>query len=193
MPDLENIAMNDIKFMIYWIVLVHLLPGCSTLTQEECLKGDWNAIGFTDGAKGYSIERLGEHRKACADFGVSPHLATYQAGYQEGLKAYCVPETAFELGRQVKSYNGVCPEELETAFIAQYRLGLKTAKQRVEEQIKNQQNTLNGQQSALMYLSQEAELKKMQTEIQSTHKQIERLKNEKLEIIQLIKQVGGTL
>lgn len=183
--------MNRKKIIIG--ILLSVLSACTTLTKEECLKGNWKTIGFTDGAQGYPIDRLGKHQKACADFGVSPHLATYQAGYQEGLKSYCVAETAFELGKQAQSYNGVCPQELEKPFMQHYLRGLKSARTRVEEEIAQQEQVLDEQHNVLIYLNQETELKEMQTQLQSTRKEIEQLRNKKIKIIQLIEQVQGML
>jgi len=56
--------------------------GCSTLSQEECLVADWQLIGREDGAVGRDASYIGNHRKACADYGIVPDLQEYQHGYE---------------------------------------------------------------------------------------------------------------
>ena len=173
--------------------LIQVLMGCATLTKEECLSGNWKGIGFTDGAQGYPIDRLGEHRKACADFGVTPNLATYQSGYQEGLKSYCVPATGFELGKQAKAYNGVCPDELKTPFIQQYIQGLQSAQKLTADKLQREEIQLDEQQKVMLYLDDQEEFKKMQTKLQSTHQSVKQLREKQIEIQQMIQQAQSML
>ena len=105
------------------VISVLLLSGCATMDKDECLTVDWRTIGFEDGAAGRSSDRIGQHRKACAKHGVSPDLALYQSGRDEGLREYCRPATGFRLGEQGSSYGGLCPADLEGAFISAYESG----------------------------------------------------------------------
>lgn len=95
------------------------------MDRDECLTVDWRTIGFEDGAAGYSGDRIGRHRKACAKHGVTPDLGAYQAGREEGLRQYCVPANGFRLGSQGGSYGGMCPADLEPAFTDAYHSGLQ--------------------------------------------------------------------
>jgi hypothetical protein len=99
------------------------LSGCATMDRDECLTVDWRTVGFEDGAAGYSGDRIGQHRKACAKHGVTPDLASYQAGRDDGLREYCVPAKGFRLGSQGGSYGGICPADLEAAFDDAYQSG----------------------------------------------------------------------
>jgi len=92
------------------------LSGCATMDREECLTVDWRTVGYEDGVAGYSGDRIGEHRKACAKHGVTPDLTAYQAGRQEGLREFCTPSNGFRLGSQGGSYSGMCPSDLDPAF-----------------------------------------------------------------------------
>ena len=94
--------------------------GCATLSEEECLSADWRTIGFEDGTRGHTTQRIGKHREACADYGVAPNYENYLAGHREGVRQYCVPARGFSLGRSGKRYNGVCPTDLENAFLAAF-------------------------------------------------------------------------
>lgn len=99
------------------------LGGCATMDREECLTVDWRTIGYEDGVAGYSADRIGQHRKACAKHGVTTDLAAYQAGRQEGLREYCVPANGFRLGSQGGSYSGMCPSDLDPAFADAFQSG----------------------------------------------------------------------
>jgi hypothetical protein len=100
-----------------------LLGGCATMSESECLTVDWQTIGFEDGVAGYSGDRIGQHRKACAKHGVSPDLVGYQRGREAGLKEYCQPANGFRVGSHGGSYAGVCPAELDGAFASAYESG----------------------------------------------------------------------
>ena len=104
-------------------MLLLALSGCATMDRDECLTVDWRTVGFEDGVAGYSGDRIGQHRKACAKHGVTPDLAAYQAGREEGLREYCVPANGFRLGSQGGGYGGLCPADLEPAFATAYESG----------------------------------------------------------------------
>ncbi len=99
------------------------LQGCATLSEEECLSANWHTIGYEDGARGFSTQRIGQHREACAEHGIAPNFQDYMDGHRAGLRQYCVPTTGFALGRSGKRYSGVCPAELEHAFMAAFDEG----------------------------------------------------------------------
>ena len=60
------------------IIIAMGMSGCASMSADECAVSDWNAIGYEDGAQGYTADRLGNHRKACAKHGVAPDLQAYQ-------------------------------------------------------------------------------------------------------------------
>ena len=97
--------------------------GCATLSEEECLSADWRTIGYEDGARGFSAQRIGKHREACAEHGIAPNFQAYMDGHRAGLRQYCIPATGFALGRSGKRYSGICPAELEGAFLAAFEDG----------------------------------------------------------------------
>ena len=98
--------------------------GCATLNENECRTVDWQTIGFEDGTRGYSGERISQHRKACAKYGISPDLTAYQSGRSAGLREYCRPANGFRVGAAGSSYAGACPADLEAEFAEAYEAGL---------------------------------------------------------------------
>lgn len=108
------------------------LGGCATLNEAECLQGDWRTIGFEDGARGQPLNRIGEHRKACAEYGVRPDLASYETGHWEGARVFCVPRTAYRLGVGGGTYHGTCPPDREREFVAYFQAGREVRALRAE-------------------------------------------------------------
>jgi hypothetical protein len=109
------------------------LGGCASMSADECVTSDWHAIGYEDGARGYTADQLGNRRKACAKHGITPDFESYRAGREEGLRQYCQPSRGFSLGSGGARYNGVCPGDLEGDFVDAYNQGhhLYTLRSRV--------------------------------------------------------------
>lgn len=101
------------------------LSGCATMSSDECATSDWRAIGYEDGSRGYTTERFGSHRKACAKHGISADFSAYQQGREQGLVEFCQPGRGFNLGANGGHYNGVCAADLEPEFLDAYRAGHK--------------------------------------------------------------------
>jgi len=104
-------------------LLAALLSGCATMSKDECLYVDWRTVGYEDGVAGYNGDRIGQHRKACADHGVRPDFDAYQAGRAAGLREYCQPENGFRVGSSGATYVGACPADLAPAFAVAYESG----------------------------------------------------------------------
>jgi Protein of unknown function (DUF2799) len=99
------------------------LAGCSSMSANECLATDWRTVGYEDGVVGYSGNRIGQYRKACGEHGVTPDLNQYQSGRDQGLQEFCKPLNGFRTGARGKGYNGVCPAQLDPAFMEAYESG----------------------------------------------------------------------
>lgn len=104
-------------------MILILLSGCATLNREECLNADWYSIGYVDGARGHSASKIGEHRRACAEYGVKPDFGRYDEGRIAGLVEYCAPRNGYWLGTKGAHYSGVCPKDLEGPFVVAFRQG----------------------------------------------------------------------
>ncbi len=117
-------SMNGSKLILIGIALIFLgLGGCATMSGDECMTSDWTTIGFEDGVRGYTADRIGKHRKACAKHGVTPDFAAYQSGRDQGLVEYCQPSQGFSVGSSGGHYNGVCSVNQEADFLDAYNAG----------------------------------------------------------------------
>ncbi len=127
--------------------LTVVLAGCSTMSENECLVSDWRSIGYEDGVRGYSGDRIGVYRKACVKHGVSPDLQVYQEGRAAGLREFCRPENGFDFGARGGNYRGVCPRDLEAEFTEAYLsghqlYGLQTSVRQIERRLSAKQQRI---------------------------------------------------
>lgn len=100
------------------------LSGCASLSKEECLTANWDAIGYSDGFYGFAEHRLADHYKACGEYKITPNDTAWRAGYRRGIASYCRPTNGYELGKSGRSYDGqVCPANLEPAYRAGFQDG----------------------------------------------------------------------
>ena len=114
--------------------------GCAGMSEQECVASDWRTIGFEDGTAGRPVGTIGNYRQACAEYGVSPDLASYRAGHADGVEVYCRPSRGFEIGRGGGTYQGVCPAGLEPEFVDAYQAGrhlheLEASVRRIDNEI----------------------------------------------------------
>lgn len=115
--------MNSKLAMISLLVAALGISGCAGMSSEECAASDWSAIGYEDGARGYTMDRFSSHRKACAKHGITPDFRAYKAGRDEGLVDFCQPSRGYNLGVNGGTYHGVCDAALEEEFLDAYRVG----------------------------------------------------------------------
>jgi hypothetical protein len=140
--------MNKVQ-LILGVSLSLLAGGCATLDKSECREADWTIIGLEDGARGRPVSYIGNHRKACAEYGVKPDLALYQRGHADGLKQFCTADNGFSLGLAGRGYNNVCPPDLNGQFLAGYETGrelraLSSDINRMQNDVRNMQTELDG-------------------------------------------------
>jgi len=100
------------------------LGSCATMSEDQCLMGDWYGQGRTDGAAGYADSRLSDHAEACGRHGVTPDANAYYEGHEQGVRQYCVPGRGFRIAVSGGGYaNGFCPADLEQDFLYAYSDG----------------------------------------------------------------------
>ncbi|MDR9831134.1 DUF2799 domain-containing protein [Vibrio sp. FNV 38] len=83
--------------------LVMLVAGCASSTQDLITKGDWYQVGYQEGVRGNtsrSISNLSQYSNA--------EPAEYDKGYLIGVKEYCNPNFAYQIGLSGQYYEGVC-------------------------------------------------------------------------------------
>ena len=153
----------NMKWNILGAMLAILaLSGCASMSSEECVATDWTAVGYEDGARGYTSEQFTRHRTACAKHGVTADFAAYQSGRDQGLVEYCQPGRGYDVGVSGGRYYGVCNAALERDFLDAYNAGhqLYTLRSNVsrtsskiagrERELKKVQEEIRGKEAALI-------------------------------------------
>ena len=143
-------------------VVALALSGCASMSDDECMAADWSAVGYEDGARGYTAERFSNHRKACAKHGVTADFGAWQAGREQGLVEYCQPGRGYDIGVSGGRYDGVCNADLEPDFLEAYNAGhhLYTLRSNVsratsaiqdrERELENVEEEIRGKEAALI-------------------------------------------
>lgn len=112
------------------------LAGCGggAMKEAECTTADWRALGYEDGAQGNGPGQFSVRRKACAEHGVTADFDAYMRGREEGLVYYCRPLNGYNVGNSGYRYDGVCPPDLEPAFVAAHADGFGLYQRRARMQ-----------------------------------------------------------
>jgi hypothetical protein len=148
---MNRMIVNAVAVMAFAV-----LSGCASMSSEECVNSDWVAIGYEDGSRGYTTDKFGSRRKACAKHGVTADFSAYQAGRQEGLVEFCQPSRGYNLGASGGKYYGVCDIAMEEEFLDAYRVG---------SQLHTLRSNVNNTNSSIY--SKEAELKRTKEKIRA--------------------------
>jgi hypothetical protein len=117
------------------------------MSADECALSDWRTIGFEDGSMGYTADRVGSHRKACAKHGVAPDFEAYQSGWREGVRQFCQPSRGFNVGASGARYNGICPSDMEPEFVDAFNAGHRLYNLRAS--VNQATNQINARKAAL--------------------------------------------
>ena len=118
-------AMRSLIAGSFVILASVTLAACATLSKQQCVQGDWRAIGYNDGADGRLMSRIDDHAKACQKSGVTPDMSLYGLGREQGLMRYCTEANGFRVGRDGHAYKGVCPPPVEPEFLGGYADGAR--------------------------------------------------------------------
>lgn len=103
----------------FCIILLVTVSGCSSISKEACLLGDWYQIGLFDGQNGLN-NKSADYQKDCSEYQVQLDVKLYNEGRSEGLKSFCTYENGVLLGMSKEDYKKVCPAELSSAFLSGY-------------------------------------------------------------------------
>ncbi len=140
----ENQPMNAFRLtriLIPCLMIASAMMACGTMQDgkpnlgvinrpsvsgDPCRNADWFEVGRVDGLSGIPAE-ASTYVGRCLSLGVAIDEELYAGGWQRGLVDYCTPDRAFDAGRSGESYSGVCPKNLETAFLKRFKLGTEIA------------------------------------------------------------------
>lgn len=142
-----------IRPILIGLIGLATVAGCSSLSRNQCIAGDWETVGYRDGLGGVASTRLLEHHEACVSHGVVPDRNAYLTGWQDGIAQYCQPANGFSLGQRGVAYGNVCPLRLHSAFHDAYQDGRRIYRARTE--VATLQNAISQRQQRLQAIKSE--------------------------------------
>ena len=109
------------------LIAVSLLFSACTphLSKQQCESINWYQLGYQDGSQGKYQRNLTKDIQDCAQYKLQVNAPAYRRGWQAGVKAFCTPNTAYNLGVNGATYNNICPASSIKAFASAYRRGLR--------------------------------------------------------------------
>jgi hypothetical protein len=118
--------MSVISYRLFVVIgLTMVLLGCMHhMTQDECLFANWYKEGMQDGQNGFQ-RSLDREIQDCAKCNVTVDVEQYMAGWRQGIRDYCTPETGFALGSAGIDYPCFCPPDLAGDFKVAWYHGIK--------------------------------------------------------------------
>ena len=137
-------------------VLLLILGGCAakpSVSEYQCQAGDWQTIGYRDGAAGVASTRLLAHQEACGAYGIVPERSQYMLGWEDGLATYCTADNGFLLGQRGAAVNTLCSGELREPFATAHADGL--ALHQAQQRVNSLHRQINSSEARLPEIKQE--------------------------------------
>ena len=131
-----------------------VIASCAPISEDQCRGGNWGAIGLEDGKKGRLASILDKYFETCAEFGVAPDRNTYLAARASGLKFYCTPQNAYQIGRDGNRLNAVCEPQIQQSIRPAYDRGRKYYE--ISERMDDLDNRIDDLQSQLSDIRKQA-------------------------------------
>ena len=136
-------------FFVFFSTMI-AIAGCgggATVSRNQCIASDWQTLGYRDGVNGLRSSQLLKHQDACVEHGIIPDREGYMAGWNTGVREYCKPNRAFEIGESGAGHDNVCPDGMQTQFTTAYREGrslylLRVDVQNLEHQIDHMESRM---------------------------------------------------
>lgn len=100
-----------------------LSTGCATISEDSCIAGSWESLGYEDGRNGESRGNFTKIAETCAKYGVSADATQYRLGYVQGLPLYCSYNRGFNHGEDGSSLKSECREINATPYFDGYDEG----------------------------------------------------------------------
>ena len=142
---------------MYRLILVStmllLLGACSSnpsVSEFQCKAGDWESVGYRDGASGMRNTEILAHQEACGEYGIVPDRSLYISGWEAGLQEYCTVENGFNQGQRGVRLNPICQGAQKHEFANAYNDGRKLYLARHE--VNRIRNQLDHHDRRLVYL-----------------------------------------
>ena len=115
-----------LKLFVLLVIVCGMLSSCSSLKRKRkqyCKNLDIYKLAYNEALEG-EANRFNFHNQKCLEYKVQLNKDRYKAGWEAGLKLFCVKDYAYQHGVKGKSYNKTCPKDKEPAFLISYKKGV---------------------------------------------------------------------
>lgn len=85
------------KRLIFTLLTLTLITSCAHWNKKRCAETDFNQLGYAEGSRG-ADSKITSYNQACLKKDVKIDMQAYNNGYKNGLKAFCTPQSAADLG-----------------------------------------------------------------------------------------------
>lgn len=99
------------------------ISGCATISEESCISGSWEALGYENGRDGDSRGKFSKIAETCTKYGITADYAQYRRGYDQGLPLYCSYDRGIRHGENGSSPKAECREIAAAAYLDGYDEG----------------------------------------------------------------------
>jgi len=162
------------RFCLYCLALValsFLLNSCSSINSRDCSKNMYD-FGHSQGMIGSPKKLTNQIRSKCSSLVPNIDIESYEKGFMQGWREYCLPNHAFDLGKKSDVYVSFCPNESEQYFRNSYLLGKK------HYELKDLEGDLEERLSELKESAKDnsesySELNRIQNELEHIKKEIQ--------------------
>jgi len=165
-------------------LLLLLAAACASGGQRaQCAAINWEQLGRQDGEEGRPVTWIEKHQDKCAGEGLLANTTLYRRGYEQGLQSYCTPTSGYRVGTFARTYENVCPDDLEPAFLGGMNIGRKIHAVRVRQgEIDNRLAAIDARLAANIAASERQDLLRekggLQLERQTLETRLGRIKVE---------------
>lgn len=90
--------------------LAVLSTGCASISEDSCIAGSWESLGYEDGREGESRGHFSKIAETCAKYGITADAVQYRVGYDQGLPLYCSYDRGVKHGETGNSLKTECRE-----------------------------------------------------------------------------------
>jgi len=112
-----------LRKMILSTIFAGSLASCATISEESCIAGSWESLGYEDGREGESRGHFGKIAETCAKYGITANAAEYRLGYDQGLPLYCSYDRGLSHGEGGSSPKAECREINAVSYLDGYDEG----------------------------------------------------------------------
>lgn len=117
--------MNNKKLTIF-IASLSALAACTPhLSKNQCIATNWYQLGFADGSAGQAKRDLAKDVSDCARFNIEVNVKPYASGWRKGVREFCSPDNAYQLGVRGQANPQLCPADLSKQFARSWRRGIR--------------------------------------------------------------------